>query len=193
MNRTGTTSLRSAIKNFGYKTFGGLYPKSSNSNQSYKIQTVKQGIEKIQFYGNGFYWDDPWFMIYKELDMLYPKSKFILTWRSVESWIKSCTAYFGKREEPAFVWYYGASSVLGNEEIWMKSYKIHSTDVMNYFKDRPKDLLVLNICDGEGYDKIASFLGSSEKIDKKFPHRNRGIYNINNPELLQNQIRNNHD
>jgi hypothetical protein len=41
--------------------------------------------------------------------------------------------------------------------------------VKEYFRDRPDDLLVMNICAGEGWEKLCPFLGLA--IPKvKFPH-----------------------
>ena len=43
--------------------------------------------------------------------------------------------------------------------------------IKEYFVDRPDDLLVIQICDGEGWQKLCPFLG--EKIpEESFPARN---------------------
>jgi hypothetical protein len=38
-------------------------------------------------------------------------------------------------------------------------YETHVRDVARYFQDRPRDLLVLDICAGESWDKLCPFLG----------------------------------
>jgi len=42
----------------------------------------------------------------------------------------------------------------------MKAYRRHHESVVEYFNDRPRDLLVLNIIEGEGWDKLCRFLKS---------------------------------
>ena len=39
----------------------------------------------------------------------------------------------------------------------------HNKEVREYFKDRPNDLLVMNICAGDGWEKLCPFL------DKNIP------------------------
>jgi len=42
--------------------------------------------------------------------------------------------------------------------------------VMDYFKDRPDDLLIIDICSGEGFEKLAPFLGRPLPA-QPFPHK----------------------
>ena len=48
----------------------------------------------------------------------------------------------------------------------------HDNDVKEYFKDRPNDLLVLNIIGGDTPDKLWSFIGLHNP-PKTFPHSNK--------------------
>ena len=59
-----------------------------------------------------------------------------------------------------------------NKSIWIQHYHSHNNDVKNYFKYRPKDLLVLNIEEKQSYKKLCNFLNViSDKID--FPWENK--------------------
>ena len=50
-----------------------------------------------------------------------------------------------------------------------KTYLDHLEDVKKYFKDRPEDLLIINIISDEGWEKLCPFL--NKKIPKKlFPN-----------------------
>ena len=41
---------------------------------------------------------------------------------------------------------------------------------MEYFKDRPEDLLIIDICSGEGFSKLADFLDRPVPA-APFPHK----------------------
>jgi hypothetical protein len=109
--------------------------------------------------------DDPWFIIYKELDVLFPKSKFILLNRDNKKWIKSCINHFGKAEYDTRKWFYGPDkySPIGNEEYWIKRKIAHENEVRAYFKHRPDDLLEMNITEGDDWDKLGPFLGIQKR------------------------------
>ena len=46
-------------------------------------------------------------------------------------------------------------------EAFSRVYDIYVAEVSEYFKDRSQDLLILDICGGEGWDKLAPFLGAT--------------------------------
>ncbi len=84
-HRTGTTSLRDALRLLGY-TCGRhspyLYPELQQNVFTSTFKVV-QRYDAFQ--------DFPWFLIYHELDQEFPYSKFILTTRNSESWFNSIT------------------------------------------------------------------------------------------------------
>ncbi len=45
------------------------------------------------------------------------------------------------------------------EEAFSRAYDAYTAEVREYFRERPQDLLVLDICGGEGWSKLAPFLG----------------------------------
>jgi hypothetical protein len=49
----------------------------------------------------------------------------------------------------------------------------YNARVIDYFQGRPDKLLILNVCDGEGYDKLCPFLGL-DVLNEPFPHKNKG-------------------
>ena len=116
--------------------------------------------------------DNPWPIIYKELDAKFPGSKFILLIRKPESWIKSQVTHFGTKETPMRKWIYGVGCPLGNEEIYLKRYNDHNEEVLAYFKDRPDSLVIMDLAKGDGWDKLCPFLNC--KIPSgSFPHANK--------------------
>ncbi len=50
-------------------------------------------------------------------------------------------------------------------------YAKHHIDVCTWFKDRPADMLVLNVCKGDGWDKLCQFLNLPVP-SKEFPKTN---------------------
>ncbi|MEM0993228.1 MAG: sulfotransferase, partial [Bacteroidota bacterium] len=118
---------------------------------------------------------------YKELDQAFPNSKFIYTVRDRKEWLASCRQYprFNKsvfnlpfkiiklRQEV-----YG--TVKFDKEKFIAAYEKHHEDVMNYFKDRPEDLLVINICKGQKWKPLCQFL--NQPLPKaKFPFANARV------------------
>jgi hypothetical protein len=116
--------------------------------------------------------DNPWPILYRELDDRYPGSKFVLSVRSSESWITSQIRHFGTAETPMRQWIYGAGSPKGNEEIYIRRYKAHNAAVLAYFEQRPNDLLVMDITAGDGWATLCAFLGRRVPAIP-FPHANR--------------------
>jgi len=45
-----------------------------------------------------------------------------------------------------------------NEQKFNAAYERHHQDVLDYFAERPNDLLILNICGGEQWEPLCSFL-----------------------------------
>ena len=52
-------------------------------------------------------------------------------------------------------------------EEWKNVYSNHIEDVKKYFKDRPDDLLCINVADDDSYLKMCAFLGK-EPMREKF-------------------------
>ena len=133
---------------------------------------------------------------YKYLDKAYPGSKFILTLRDdPEQWFRSITRFhakmFGKDgrvptvedlKNAPYVWpgfMYNMVRVHGtpendpyNKEIMVAHYERYNREVMEYFKDRTDDLLVINVGEEGAYQKFAQFLGVDSPFDD-FPWENR--------------------
>jgi hypothetical protein len=96
------------------------------------------------------------------LDQWFPGSKFILTIRDSDSWIRSVKKHFRGRRIAAQQWIYGVSGVTGNESVYIKRFQQHNGDVVNYFRDRPGDLLIMDITKGDGWEKLCPFLGKDQ-------------------------------
>ena len=167
-HKTGTTSLGKALRILGYKVKGPFGVDDPDiAEKVYELfPSIVDQYDAFQ--------DNPWPILYEELDEQYPDSKFILLVRDPELWLRSQIRHFGTRETPMRKWIYGESSgcPVDNEEIYLKRFNQHYADVYEYFKVRSDDLLVMDLADGDGWDKLCSFLGC-DTPRKPFPHANK--------------------
>jgi hypothetical protein len=165
-HKTGTTSLNVALNTLGYRVTG---PNGVNDPDIAK-NVLRMADDLVKRYDA--FQDNPWPILYKELDAKYPGSKFILTLRNADSWIKSQVRHFGRQETAMRKWIYGAGCPEGNEAIYLEIFERHNREVLLYFKDRPQDLLVMDLARGDGWEQLCPFLG--RKIPPKgFPHVNK--------------------
>lgn len=122
--------------------------------------------------------DLPIGIYYRELDKLYPGSKFILTIRDEDKWIESARHHFDikRATQKHHTWNKMRTEVYGciffNEKKFRDAYRKHIKEVREYFKDRPDDLLGIDLCHSPKWDLICEFLGC-EIPKKDFPHKNK--------------------
>jgi hypothetical protein len=165
-HKTGTTSLAVALKALGYRVTGpnGVHDPEIATN----VLPMAHGlVGKYDAFA-----DNPWPVIYRHLDVRYPGSRFILLLRDPASWIESQVRHFGRKETPMRKWIYGVGCPEGNEDTYLKRFKDHNADVLSYFKSRPRDLLVMELSRGDGWNELCPFLGA-DIPDIPFPHVNR--------------------
>ncbi len=160
LSKTGTASLTLAMEIIGYKT---------------KHYFVDCDVN-LAIANHDFVSDMPIQTRYKEYDQKYPGSKFILTVRDKESWLKSCSNHFRDhvRDKNSLRYKYRIeqTGIDGyDEDIFSKTYDQHIEEVKKYFKNREADLLIINICAGDGWDKLCSFLGQ-DVPSQPFPRAN---------------------
>jgi hypothetical protein len=113
---------------------------------------------------------------FDELDRKYPGSRFIYTTRDLGDWLESCRIHFNFRgvDEDPFARevrrrVYGTEGF--DEDRFRDTWATHDARVRTYFADRPGDLLEIDICAGEGWEALCSFLGHPVP-DRPFPRAN---------------------
>jgi glycosyltransferase involved in cell wall biosynthesis len=117
--------------------------------------------------------DLPVTLAYRELDRIYPNSKFILTIRDIDDWLKSQEIQHQKVERMGdgrvpdwvrelHIQCYG--SWLFERELWRKAYQKHLQGVRDYFQGRERDLLIVDVCIREGMQELRSFLRCDSQI-----------------------------
>ena len=174
VQKMGTTSLGRAYEILGLKHMG-WNSEAHNLFVESKHRDYKTLFDIIDQYDA--FQDGPWHDCdYRILDGSYPGSKFILPDRDDDSWIRSKEQWMSPainagNLDPKFLnpsWITYRDSVI-EALLARKHYKYDR--IKEYFVDRPDDLLVIQICDGEGWQKLCPFLG--EKIpEESFPARN---------------------
>lgn len=164
-HKTGTTSLGIALKMLGYSVTGpnGVNDPNISANVYDMAFRLVEQFDAFQ--------DNPWPILYKELDSRYPGSKFILTVRPANEWIASQVSHFGTRETPMRAWIYGKGCPKGNERLYVERFERHTREVTSHFSHRPHDLLVMDLAAGDGWDELCTFLGTAVPT-VSFPHAN---------------------
>jgi 3'-phosphoadenosine 5'-phosphosulfate (PAPS) 3'-phosphatase len=158
LSKTGTTSLASALEILGYRTkdYPGV-PRYVPGD----LTTLESGV--LDAYDA--FTDTPIPSLYKALDAKYPESKFILTVRDKDGWLKSCKKQFTQKladiqteaHNRLFTDLYDCT--VFDENKFLSGYERFVDGVLQHFKDRPHDLLVINVAAGEGWEKLCPFLG----------------------------------
>lgn len=177
LSKTGTSSLGLALNDLGISSIH--YPHDLTTFQ--ELAAANYRLSLLDSYQS--ITDIPVAPFYPHLDAFYPGSKFILTVRKQESWLKSienhwafmrkwadCDQHFGRFSEFITACVYGAREFERDRFLYV--YKKHKSDVLDYFTGRPDDLLVLDICSGEGWEKLCSFLNLPIP-EQPYPHANR--------------------
>lgn len=170
LSKTGTSSLAQALQMLGYKTLDNM---GASRYEAWDLSSID--MERVE--AHDALTDTPIPSFYRELDARFPGSKFILTVRDRQGWLKSCMKQFSPRfaaaqSEPnrrLFEDLYGTN--VFDEARFSAGYDRFVADVRDYFKDRPDDLLILNVTAGEGWEKLCPFLGQAVP-DMPFPKAN---------------------
>lgn len=179
-HKTGTTSLGEALEYLGYMNTHGAKALRHSLGQEHMMKCLVSGdlspVWEVADQYDSFQ-DNPWQMLYRQADQRFPGSKFVLTVRNPESWFKSVHNQFAGRQSEFRAWVYGSdyNDPKGNKKHYIDRYKKHNREVQAYFHQRPEDLLVLDIGNGDGWKELCSFLKLPIPQDA-FPHANKRDY-----------------
>jgi hypothetical protein len=102
--------------------------------------------------------DNPWPVLFRDLDEAFPGSKFILTTRDPDRWYASACKHFGPNKIRLHEWIYGAASPVGNRTAYVDRLKRHTAEVRAHFTDRTTDFVEFDVAHGDGWDKLCGFL-----------------------------------
>lgn len=162
MHKTATTSLAAAFGILGYDSAHWLSPKwAFRLHQEMESRGRSPTLE----------WhyalcDLPIPLHFEALDKAYPGSKFILTMRDEDRWVRSVGNHWQQRKKE---WdrnghshkvheaLYGRTDF--DEETFRKRYRAHNEAVIRHFMGRSGDLVIMHMDQGAGWRELCGFLG----------------------------------
>jgi hypothetical protein len=174
LGRTGTKSLVAALNLLGFKSIH--YP--SDDQTLRELKAAQYRLTVLDEYDGAA--DIPIAPYYAELDGAYPGSKFIFTVRDKARWLDSIEAHLAivdnfNYEFARFVHTVTYGCEVFHRERFAHAYDCHARNVLWYFSNRPSELLVLDICKGDGWDVLCPFLGCNPPVPlPPFPHHHPG-------------------
>ena len=192
-NKTGTTSLAAALFSFGLRV--GDQARAELLLDDWARRDFRRIIAYCR--SADAFQDVPFSLhhTYSVLDHAYPDAKFILTIRdSADEWFDSLvrfhTRLIGKHRVPTadelrecgYVdqgWMWHAHQLLFNvdesnlyaRDHYTEQYERHTRQVLDYFRHRQGDLLVLNVGKPTAMQTLCEFLGV-EYDGRQMPHLN---------------------
>lgn len=193
-NKTGTTSLAAALRGLGITVGNQAWAERlagdwavRDFRRLFRYCHTAQAFQDIPF---------SWPFTYQALDQRFPGSKFILSVRyNADEWYASLTrfhaAMFGRGQTPTLADLRAADYIRPgaayrinrmlydtppddpyNRAILIANYEAHNRAVVEYFRHRPGDLLVLNVAEPDAYPKLCAFLGKPV-MQRAFPWENK--------------------
>jgi hypothetical protein len=175
MQKTATSSLAAALNALGYATAHWESPESAGTIWR-EVQSSGRS-RTLENYDAAC--DTPIPILYQKLDVAYPGSKFILTIRNEDAWVKSAQKHWKRYRN---VWdqepfthamhkeLYG--QIEFSEDVFRKRFTRHTEEVMAYFAERRDDLLIMNMDLGAGWSELCRFL---EKPIPKIPYPREAV------------------
>lgn len=194
--KTGTTSLNKTLKNFGFilgdQAVAEILSEDWSIGRKDRIINYCHTADAFQ--------DLPFMMpgLFIELDKAFPNSNFILTVRdSPEQWYNSLVRFHTKifsqkinippseeglrnalyrykgwaLDAMKFFWNY-PNVALYDEKKYKEKYTNHNDEVRSYFKNRPNDMIEINVAKKEDFTKLCDFLEVQTKMTD-FPWENK--------------------
>ncbi|MDQ3052215.1 MAG: hypothetical protein M3Q95_15160 [Bacteroidota bacterium] len=187
-NKTGTTSMAEFFR------LSGLIVAPQTPAEllidDWKINRFDRICNFVKYHGEVFQ-DIPFSLpgTYKELDKNFPGSKYILTVRdNPEQWYNSLLNFHSRLLADGRIptradlmnstyngkgWLWKTNRYIYNtpeddvyhKETLLKHYTDYNNDVIEYFRDDPSKLLVINLNDSEASAKISNFIGMRTPIE----------------------------
>lgn len=157
--KTGTSSLCQAMTELGYSSIH--YSDSPDYDVHY----------------NDFICDMPMQTRFDFYDKRYPNSKFVLTTRNIDSWLDSCDRWINDRPvlKQSIAGRYRLELygiITYDKQIFTDTYNKFHNNILNYFSNRIKDLLIIDICSNPSWIELCNFTGKPIP-EIPFPHLNK--------------------
>ncbi len=165
MHKTGTTSLHEAFKKLGLDS---AHWKSAHWAKAVWQEMKNSGRSGVLEKSYALC-DLPFTLLFRELDIAYPGSKFILTTRNEDKWIRSVESHWDPSINPfRGAWdadpfthqihreLYGRKTF--DREVFLERFRRHNAEVISFFQDRSSDLLVIDVDEQPTWGPLCMFL-----------------------------------
>ena len=160
--KTGSTSLYKALKTLGIPCshhYREINPKIYELWNKDLNEGIKPNFDIVKY--KAFTDHSIFIRHFKLLENFFDQAKFILTIRELESLLDS-------KDRHVFL----KDGYHIDRNKYAKKYYAHISNVLNYFiGDKKNKLLIMNIVDGDGYEKLCPFL-DLPIYNSTFPHEN---------------------
>ena len=165
LHRTGTNSLTTALRILGFDSTHWESPR--RARRVWKEMKYTGRSAAIESH---YAWSDlPIPLLYRQLDAAYSGSKFILTLRDETSWLQSVRNHWSYDRNPwRHTWdsdcftHWVHEELYGQREfdaeVFRARYRRHTQEVMEYFRGRSDDLLVMH---DPSWPDLCRFLGTA--------------------------------
>ncbi|MEM9049164.1 MAG: sulfotransferase family protein [Pseudomonadota bacterium] len=171
LNKTGTSSLRQALKILGFRhhIYRPALIRDLAKGRMAPIFAAAEASESFE--------DWPWPLVWRQLDARFGDgARFVLTRRiSADVWLESLKAHSARTAGGGFArrLAYGHAYPHGQEAAHLAVYDAHLAALRTYFADRARAHRFIELCweEGQGWSELCTFLGEPLP-DLPFPHAN---------------------
>lgn len=172
-HKTGTTSLTAFVRRYGYRVLHsvaysmeslGLGAQDDDEEEGGSPADVSAMIahERLDALVRqyDYFSDNPWPLLYERLDRLYPGSRFILTRRDADDWVRSLVRHCGDQSTRMRKLIYGYGNPRNHARVYERIYVAHNENVLSYFDGRD-DFLLLDLEEDNAViaERVCDFLG----------------------------------
>jgi hypothetical protein len=165
MQKTATTSLGAALQLLGFDSAHWLDGKWAVAI----LREVRAKGRSETLERHYALCDLPIAILFRELDRAYPGSKFILTVRDEVDWLVSTRDHWSYEHNkfrpdwdkwPAADFIHRATYGQKHFDavVMLERYRRHNAEVREYFRNRPDDLLVMDMSRGAGWKELCPFV-----------------------------------
>lgn len=168
LSKTGTWSLHRALEALGYSS---IHFPSPDLMIAGRFNEALAGFDAAT--------DISVSAVFERLDHAYPGSRFILTVRDLDPWLRSVGGHVDRRDAPAYhapggartlrERLYGSSAF--DRASYARGFEAFHRRVHAHFARRESDLLTMDVCAGAGWESLCPFLGVLVPR-VPFPHAN---------------------
>jgi hypothetical protein len=187
LNKTGTSSLHAAVSHLGFVSVhhGGRDLAAAIRDA---LSSGRAPLAEVDPDLDAFFDIEEVRTGFVELDRAYPGSKFVLSVRDADDWVASRLRHAERNRELRDLGLPHGEFLELDVDAWVAERAAHHESVFAHFAGRPDDLLVIDVCDGQGWERLAPFLGWGRLPEREFPWENRATLGARSARSVPGQV-----